>query len=82
MAKYYKYKCTYNHSDYGGSYKEETEKWYFKDRLDLHDVICTSCEDLSGDKDEEGVAVPSFKCLVYVCLGRTKDMFLHVLCNA
>ena len=28
-----KEKCTYNYSDYGGSYKEETDKRYCKDRV-------------------------------------------------
>ena len=65
-----KAKCQIDHSDVG-MFKEETDKRYCNENGDLHGVACASCQCKFGEKDEVGVAVPSVKCPIYVCSGRT-----------
>ena len=63
-------------------FKEETDKRYCKENMDLDGVVCASCKIKFGDKEELGVAMPSVKCPIYVCSGRTLHDFTYSLCNA
>ena len=73
-------KCTINHADVG-MFKEETDKRYCKENIDLDGVGCASCKIKFGDKEEIGVNVPSVKCPIYVCSGRTLHDCVYSFCN-
>ena len=75
-----KKKCTINHADVG-MFKEETDKRYCKENMDLDGVGCASCKIKFGDKEEVGVTMPSVKCPIYVCSGRTLHDCVYSFCN-
>ena len=75
-----KEECKNDHLDVE-NFKEETDKRYCKENMDLDGVVCASCKIKFGDTDELGVAVPSVKYLIYVCSGRTLHECLYSLCN-
>ena len=75
-----KKKCKIDHSDVG-MLKEEADKRYYNEKGDLHVVKCASCGSKFGDKEEAGVVVPSVKCPIYVCSGRTLHDCVYSLCN-
>ena len=80
-----KKKCKIDHSDVG-MFKEEPDKRYCSENGDLHGAECTVCEwefkdSKNGDTEEVGVFVPSVKCPIYVCSGRTLHDCTYSLCN-
>ena len=75
-----KKRCTIKHADIG-MFKEETDKRYCKENMDLDGIGCASCKIKFGDKEEIGVVVPSIKCPIYVCCGRTLNNCVYSFCN-
>jgi len=72
--------CLINHADVG-MFKEETDKRYCRENMDLDGIGCASCKIKFGDKEEIGVMVPSVKCPIYVCSGRTLHDCVYSYCN-
>ena len=72
--------CLIDHADVG-MFKEETDKRYCRENMDLDGIGCASCKIKFGDKEEIGVMVPSVKCPIYVCSGRTLHDYTYSLCN-
>ena len=73
-------KCKIDHLDVT-IFKEEGDKRYCNEKGDLHGVKYASCGSKFGDKEEVGVVVPSVKCPIYVCSGRTLHDCTYSLCN-
>ena len=73
-------KCKIDHLDVT-IFKEEGDKRYCNEKGDLHGVACASCYCKFGEKDGVGVVVPSVKCPIYVCSGRTLHDCTYSLCN-
>ena len=49
--------------------------------LKVDGVVCASCKIKFGDKEELGATMPSVKCPIYVCSGRTSHVCVYSLCN-
>ena len=71
----------YDHKDYIGGYKQETDKRYFNVGNDLHGTHCDECMLLFSAKEEIDMITPSIKDPIFVCLGRHKYDCKHSLCS-
>jgi len=77
-----KMKCQCNHRDLTG-YKEETDKRYFREEMELYDTHCATCKILFVDvpDEEKKCVVPSSNQGTYFCSGRIKFNCRHAYCH-
>ena len=75
-------KCKCDHQDFTG-YKEETDKRYFREKMELYGTQCASCNVLFADMpDEKEVCyVPSNNQGTYFCSGRIQYNCRHAYCH-
>ena len=64
-------KCKCDHRDLTG-YKEETDKRYFREEMELYSTKCATCKILFADvaDEEKECLVPSSNQGTYFCSGR------------
>ena len=77
-----KIKCKCDHQDFTG-YKEETDKRYFSNEMELFGTRCANCTVLfAGMPDKNEVCyVPSTSQVTYFCPGRIKYNCRHAYCH-
>ena len=77
-----KMKCKCDHRDLTG-YKEETDKRYFKEEMELHGTKCATCKILFADVAdvEKECLVPSSNQGTYFCAGRIQYNCRYAFCH-
>ena len=75
-------KCKCDHRDFTG-YKEETDKRYFSEKMELYGTQCASCSVLFADMPEEKEVcyVPSTNQVTYFCSVRIQYNCRHAYCH-
>ena len=77
-----KMKCKCDHRDLMG-YKEETDKRYFREEMELHGTQCATCKVMFADvaDEENACVVPSDNQGTYFCAGRIQYNCRHAYCH-
>ena len=73
-------KCKYDHCDYRDIYKQVTNESCSKGIL-TYMVYYARSSSSHVENDKIGVVAPTFKCSMYIYMGRNRQKRVHVLCH-